>query len=88
MLTRYWITFDQSDRVLLTRFSLGLGVGVTAFDEADAMNLVRDSLRTDALPRVDQITADVRIGSLERDHVLKNLGNPGVRGVWYPALNL
>ena len=84
MLTRYWITFVPSHdwRVL------GLGAGVTAFDEADATSLLKEALGVGSLPAIQNVVRDVGYDDLERDHVQKNLGNMAVRGVWYPAYNL
>ena len=88
MLTRYWITFDAADSEAIVRHSLGLGVGVTAFDEQDALKHVTKALGCDELPRMSSITPHVRVEDLEEDHVQRNLGNPAVRGVWYPSYNL
>ena len=87
MLTRYWITFAAPEETL-TDHSLGLGVGVTGFDQADALKLVEAALGMERLPTVGSILPDVSFDDLERNHVQKNLGNMAVRGVWYPRYNL
>jgi hypothetical protein len=85
MLTRYWITFVPSDELL--SYSLGLGAGVTAFDDTDAIRLLEGAFGNEGLPPIKSISAGVRFDDLERDNVQKNLGNMGVRGVWYPNCN-
>ena len=87
MLTRYWITFDPSDE-LVALHSLGLGAGVTAFDETDAVGLMSEAFGSHRLPAIHSIVAGVRFDDLERNHVQRNLGNMAVRGVWYPSYNL
>ena len=85
MLTKYWMTFAPSPE--LKTFSLGLGAGVTAFDETDAINLLKDALDCESVPAIQSVASHVRFDDLERDHVQKNLGNMAVRGVWYPNCN-
>jgi hypothetical protein len=85
MLTKYWITFVPSEELLA--YSLGLGAGVTAFDDTDAMSLLADAIGRERLPAVQSVASNVRFDDLERNHVQKNLGNMAVRGVWYPNLN-
>ena len=85
MLTRYWITFVPSDELL--SYSLGIGAGVTAFDDRDAVSLLEGAFGCESLPAIQSISPDVCFDDLERDHVQKNLGNMAVRGVWYPNCN-
>ena len=86
MLTRYWFSFDPSDETV-RRLRFGFGVGVTAFDEADAVALVRKVTGRDRLPTIKNMEPNVRYDDLEANHVQKNLGNMAVRGVWYPNYN-
>ena len=79
--------FDPSDE-LVAAHSLGLGAGVTAFSEADATMLMKQTFGSDRLPAIQSIVTGVRYDELERNHVQKNLGNMAVRGVWYPSYNL
>ena len=67
MLTRYWITFVTSEELLAHSF--GLRVGVTAFDDTDALSLLADAIGLDRLPAVQSVTANVRWDDLEQNHV-------------------
>jgi hypothetical protein len=87
MLTRYWVTFDPSDAKTITSLSLGLGVGVTAFDSSDAKKLIFAAFADFAdfvLPEIINITEHITYDDLEANHVKKNMGSMAVRGVWYP----
>jgi len=95
-LVRYWLEFDLTGHappVVPGQISvdggtaayrlLGRGAGVTGYDQADCLRLLRDELGTD-LPSV------VRV---ERNPIVENglsreVGNPAWRGVWFPRLNL
>jgi hypothetical protein len=84
MLKRYWIDFESSDIRMLTRLGLGLGAGVTAFSDDDAVSLLKNHLRVDVLPVIIKIRPNITFQDLEKDHVAKNLGNMAQRGVWFP----
>jgi hypothetical protein len=59
---------------------------VTATDIGDAMAILRGAIfRGENLPEVEQITENVDISALDTDHVIPNMGNPLVRGIWFPA---
>ena len=60
-----------------------MGCGITAFDEEDAFSLIR---KVCATPNVTfaNVSADVQIQDLDRQHVLPNVGNHFQRGVWFP----
>ncbi|MFL5241946.1 MAG: hypothetical protein ACJ8FY_07545 [Gemmataceae bacterium] len=74
---------------LLRRFwfrrPVGFGYGVTAYSHTDAAQLLeRAALRADWV----DIVEDVDMATLDRQHVLPNVGGITFRGVWYPALNM
>lgn len=77
VLTRYWIEF-ANPRPSATK----LGVGVTAFDEEDAMNLVSKALTLDSAATM--VHADIDVRELDQNHVIPNMGAPSIRGVWFP----
>ncbi len=76
-LTRYWIEFAEP-----RPFLANLGVGVTAFDEKDAMGLVSSSLSLSC--EVAKVHADIDVRDLDQNHVIPNMGAPSNRGVWFP----
>jgi len=62
-----------------------LGCGVTGVDRSDAEALLAASmLAKDGLPPVLEVIEDVDVQTLDPGHVLSNLGDPSVRGVWFP----
>ena len=85
-LRRYWIDFDTSTDPH-GAMSFGLGCGVTAHDEVEALALLGKTVgRMAALPPVARVTEDVDVSRLDPNHVLPNIGDPTRLGVWYPAL--
>jgi hypothetical protein len=61
---------------------LVLGVGVTAWSEADARAIVSDVIQDGSIASVDLIT-DMR--TIEQNHVAPNIEPDWMRrGVWYP----
>lgn len=86
-LHRYWITFKRDDVGLLRSLGLGLGMGVTAFDEADMKRIVGEHLKDKGPVELEAIEADVKYDSLEANHVRKNMGNMADRGIWFPKVS-
>jgi hypothetical protein len=85
MLRRYWIEFELGeDRA---RSWLSHGCGVTAYDQDDALRLVKDEMFPDGqLPPIAKIIEDVDVSTLDEGHVLLNMNPPVWRGVWFPKL--
>jgi hypothetical protein len=64
-----------------------LGYGVTAADRPDAEELVRSRLLGGhPLPDDAEVIEDVDVRELDANHVLLNMGDPSIRGVWYPRI--
>jgi hypothetical protein len=80
MLRRYWFTFESSESPI----PMNSGSGVTAYDYEDALTLMREKVFHGHLPSIRQCTEDVDVASLDARHVIPNLGNVLVRGVWFP----
>lgn len=83
-LHRYWLLHDLK---LSDPHPIGVlpGIGVTAYDEEDALRLVRERVfATDPFPRIRELIADVDVSTLDDKHVRPNMGNPVVRGIWFP----
>jgi hypothetical protein len=54
-------------------------------DVEDAKNLIRMvALRGDPVPPIAQVVKDVDLRTLDEGHVLPNMGDSSVRGVWFP----
>jgi hypothetical protein len=79
-LHRYWVRFEEPTA------SLALGMGVTAVDRSDAETVLRASVlfAHREFPPILEMEEDVDVRELDRGHVLPNMGDPSVRGVWYP----
>ncbi len=77
---RYWIEFGHVGK----RHPINLGCGVTASDIHDALLLVGMAFPDLDLGSPLSVIEDVDVSSLDANHVLPNLGNVLVRGVWWP----
>lgn len=93
---RFWIEFDLPplDDLLREpqrgggRLVLHGGIGVTGFDLADCLWMVRDLLLPGSpLPPVRRVVPDISLASFAPPARL-GLGVPVWRGVWFPAYNL
>jgi hypothetical protein len=80
-LRRFWFTFID-----LPKFSpLNLGCGVTAYDYADALKILQAKVFDENLmPTIASFAEDVDMQTLDRNHVLPNIGAVTDRGVWFP----
>jgi hypothetical protein len=57
---------------------------VTAYDYGDAMDMLRQRVFNGAEPSVADVIVDVDVSTLDKSHVLPNMGSTIVRGVWFP----
>lgn len=81
-LRRFWFQFSRSIEL---PSGVRIGCGVSAFDRTDAMALLQDRVFTGLrAPEPVSVFEDVDVSSLDPGHVLPNMGNPAVRGVWFP----
>jgi hypothetical protein len=80
-LVRFWFDFDRGLEVSV---GFHLGCGVTAHSEADARDILRSIWPSASDPPVSRVIADVDHAQLERSHVLPNVGDLEVGGVWFP----
>jgi hypothetical protein len=80
MLRRYWFTFERFENPT----ALNLGCGVTAASYDDALALVRDSVFHGRTPPINDCIEDVDVSRLDANHVLPNVGNVLVHGIWFP----
>jgi hypothetical protein len=81
-LTAFWISFPKD-----SRFPVGLGV--TAWSEADAFRLLEER-GYDFHLRAEEVIvrAGVTINDIDPSNVRPNMGPLIVRGVWYPCFNI
>jgi hypothetical protein len=84
MLRRFWFEFDVSGSSDLPA-GIRMGCGVTAHTHEDAGLLVQERVfRGASLPPITQLVPDVDVSTLDPGHVRPNMGNPAVRGIWFP----
>ena len=84
-LHRYWFEFEPGENT--RRVGAGLGVGATGVDRDDAERLVGELLfGGDVVPAVVAVVEEVDVRTLDEGHVQPNMGDPTVRGVWYPRV--
>jgi len=82
VLTRYWFEFVRGGQAT----ALSLGCGITAYNLDDARRMLRQEIvplygdRT-----VARVIEGVEVASLDETGVRRCLGNPTVRGVWFPV---
>lgn len=81
-LRRFWF---ELDRTAVLPPGVIMGCGITGHDLEDALTLLRERVFcSPETPPPTRVVADVDIASLDAGHVRPNMGNPAVRGVWFP----
>jgi hypothetical protein len=86
---RFWFEFDLPSPGSLRESAfacLSLGAGVTGFDVADCLWMIRDLLPTASVPPVRTVIPDVSLAEFAPR--VMGLGVPAWRGVWFPPDNL
>ncbi|RWE66754.1 MAG: hypothetical protein E5W01_09310 [Mesorhizobium sp.] len=80
MLKLFWLDFDEQHRR-----NLPMGVGITAQDEKDAVDLARTRLfDAQEFPTSFRIKIIPDLDALEQNHVRPNIGHYLRRGIWFP----
>jgi hypothetical protein len=80
-LARYWFRFEAQ----APPQPLNLGWGVSAYDYDDALALLRERVFRDAvLPQIVEVNENVDVSTLDSKHILPNMEDPTVRGIWFP----
>ncbi len=80
MYFRYWFTFKHSARPT----PLNLGCGVTAESKQAAIDLVKNRVFGGNEFEIEKIVENVAISEMDQGHVIPNMGNPVLRGIWFP----
>jgi hypothetical protein len=85
MLRRYWFKFAPFTSTSIS--TLNLGCGVTAHDVEDARRLIEEKVfPIFGVREIAEVLENVDISTLDENHVRPNMGNPIVRGVWFPLI--
>ncbi|MEA2354455.1 MAG: hypothetical protein QOD61_584 [Solirubrobacteraceae bacterium] len=80
---RFWFTFEPSQDLPP---AVAYGCGVTTFNYDDAVALLQARVFTDhPMPPPRSVTEDVDVSELDPGHIRPNMGDPAVRGVWFPT---
>jgi hypothetical protein len=77
MLTPFWFGTNT-----------GLGYGVTAASQDEAMRLLSLHGYPRAHEEITTVIPGVAFASLDQEHVVPNAGPISVRGVWFPMHNV
>jgi hypothetical protein len=81
MLHRFWFTFENPPQF----DPLGLGCGVTAYDYADASNILKTKVfGEEPALEIKSVAVDIDVQTLDPNHVIPNMGVVVHRGVWFP----
>jgi hypothetical protein len=84
MLKRFWFEFSKNGPGSLP-IGVNSGCGVSGYDYDDALIIVKQRVFDGAeLPTIEQVIEDVDISTLDENHILPNMGNANLRGVWFP----
>jgi len=80
-LRRYWFRFGPSSEHTI----LKVGCGITAFDYEDALNILHEEVLVGKPDlHVVEVCEDIDVSTLDKNHILPNMGLVIVRGVWFP----
>jgi hypothetical protein len=78
---KFWFQFEKLERPT----ALNLGCGVSAADYEDALNLLKERIfGPNGPPQIVRCIEDVQTTDLEKNHVLPNIGQMDIRGIWFP----
>lgn len=81
MLRRYWFVFEKFSMPT----PLNLGCGVTAHDYDDALTLLQERVFLEGnFPAIVEQIEDVDVSTLDKNHILPNIGMVTRRGIWFP----
>lgn len=84
MIKRYWFQFSKSDSEFLP-IGVSSGCGLSAYNYEDAIELIKERVFSGAnLPTIDDVVEEIDISTLDEAHVIPNMGDVTVRGIWFP----
>ena len=83
-LHRFWIEFKKPLPSL--SLGLGLGCGVTAYNYADALKILKEKVFVGLeIWDVESVVVDIDIQTLNQGKIIPNMGLVTERGVWFPG---
>lgn len=83
-MNRFWIRFSCNPTITMPP-GTKLGCGVTAKDKSQALEIIKDRVfGGKELPEILSCIENIDIRELDSGHVLPNMGNPALLGVWFP----
>lgn len=75
ILHRYWFTFPRSSFTELPQ-GIRIGCGITAYNQKDAIKILQTTLfKSAVMPKFKNIIEDVDISTLDKSHILPNMGD-------------
>ncbi|MER8527532.1 hypothetical protein [Mesorhizobium sp. M0145] len=81
MLKLFWLDFEAG-----RRHGFPMGVGITAEDETDAVDLAKTRLfASGKFPTAYRIEIIPDLDTLDQNHVRPNIGHYLRRGIWFPT---
>jgi hypothetical protein len=81
LLKHFWFRFEKFEKPT----PLNLGCGVTAYDHDDATNLLQERVFAGKEPKkILECIENIDVSTLDKKHVLPNMGSIAIRGIWFP----
>lgn len=84
MLIRFWFEFKRSNKD--HNAVIVYGCGVTAYNKEDAITIMQEKVFKNKMPTIEKVIENVNIFELDEGHVIPNIGNIFVRGIWFPQV--
>ncbi|MBD1363505.1 hypothetical protein IDJ77_06765 [Mucilaginibacter sp. ZT4R22] len=83
LLLRYWFEFESDE--IPSPIPIGWGVGLTAYSYDNAIHLLAITIfLNESMPEIKRCIENIDISTLEKNHVLPNVGASNFRGLWFP----
>ncbi len=79
VMQRYWMEIKPVQGNLLAHRQFG----ITAFNQEDALAILRSRIGVEF--DVIQCNEGIDVSTLDKAHVLPNIGNVFPRGIWFPS---
>jgi hypothetical protein len=84
MIKRFWFEFFRSQEKPLP-MGVQHGCGLSAYNHDDAVELLKQKVfEGTELPTIENMVEDVDVSTLDNGHVLPNMGDVTIRGIWFP----
>jgi hypothetical protein len=79
---RFWFEFTGEEELPI---GLQNGCGVSADSYEEALGIIKQRVFGGGrLPPIYQAISNVNLDQLDSNHVLPNMGNVLIRGIWFP----